>query len=617
MYLQNYDHVKIQAPLLLDLKGQLDISQIDVVLISNATNMLGLPYLTSDPRFHAKIYATEPTMQIGRKYMEELVAYIKRGERQELQSHDHKRGNQQIKFTDDHLRELWEKYENQWRMLYNDEDIAQCVQKITPLSYAQPVSVYGTFKATALSSGYNLGSANWMLETEFEKIVFLSTSSTATARHPESLAYRELKGADVCILTDINRHERPLQGPPVMERSVLFHPSVTLVTEVGDNAANMLNELGSHVGMIVGGGGDVLIPCYASGLVYDLIDYLRGYLNSMNLQSTNMFFVSPIADHSLAYSNISAEWLCDKKQENAFIAEAPFSHQGMVKMKQLYVFDHVNAAFAQTFNANRANPCVIFAGHPSLRMGDVLHLIKILAPNPKNALISINSESGSQFDKLVSPFLFSSDNKMRWIHCPIDLRLKRNEVIHVLKEIAPDQLIVPTQVLSRLDMKSLSSQVNKIHSLESGNPIYVKVSKRKFEQAKIMSDLARDVVAKQIKGCKVSRVNASLHARDGNYRLAKRVKLTESDSKKGSGERGGALFGDLITVDQVVRSLQSEGYEVVVTPVQESVFGAYQIDIPAISCRVTFSPEQTHITAPTNDLRVHLKHVLMKNYLIL
>ncbi|KAL0485763.1 hypothetical protein AKO1_003253, partial [Acrasis kona] len=50
--------------------------------------MLALPYLTSNPSFNGTIYATEPTTQIGRKFMEELITNIKRGHHQELQSHD-------------------------------------------------------------------------------------------------------------------------------------------------------------------------------------------------------------------------------------------------------------------------------------------------------------------------------------------------------------------------------------------------------------------------------------------------------------------------------------------------------------------------------------------------
>ena len=44
----------------------LDAAAIDVVLISNATSTLALPYLLRRPGFRARIFATEPTCELGR-----------------------------------------------------------------------------------------------------------------------------------------------------------------------------------------------------------------------------------------------------------------------------------------------------------------------------------------------------------------------------------------------------------------------------------------------------------------------------------------------------------------------------------------------------------------------
>ena len=44
----------------------LDASIIDVVLIANAQGMLGLPYLVARPGFRARVFATEPTRELGR-----------------------------------------------------------------------------------------------------------------------------------------------------------------------------------------------------------------------------------------------------------------------------------------------------------------------------------------------------------------------------------------------------------------------------------------------------------------------------------------------------------------------------------------------------------------------
>ena len=60
--------------------------------------------------------------------------------------------------------------------------------------------------------------------------------------------------------------------------------------------------------MTVRNGGCVLLPCYPSGVVYDLFECLSSYLDATGLTQIPMFFISPVADTSLAYSNILAEW---------------------------------------------------------------------------------------------------------------------------------------------------------------------------------------------------------------------------------------------------------------------------------------------------------------------
>lgn len=44
----------------------LDLSTVDVILISNYHCMMALPYITEYTGFTGTVYATEPTVQIGR-----------------------------------------------------------------------------------------------------------------------------------------------------------------------------------------------------------------------------------------------------------------------------------------------------------------------------------------------------------------------------------------------------------------------------------------------------------------------------------------------------------------------------------------------------------------------
>jgi integrator complex subunit 9 len=52
--------------ILLTQKELLDLSTIDVILISNYHCMMALPYITEHTGFTGTVYATEPTLQIGR-----------------------------------------------------------------------------------------------------------------------------------------------------------------------------------------------------------------------------------------------------------------------------------------------------------------------------------------------------------------------------------------------------------------------------------------------------------------------------------------------------------------------------------------------------------------------
>lgn len=46
----------------------IDFSQVDVILISNYLCMMALPFVTEGTGFKGRVYATEPTLQIGRSY---------------------------------------------------------------------------------------------------------------------------------------------------------------------------------------------------------------------------------------------------------------------------------------------------------------------------------------------------------------------------------------------------------------------------------------------------------------------------------------------------------------------------------------------------------------------
>jgi len=58
--------------------GLIDFGSIDVVLISNYTTMMALPFITEETKFRGIVLMTEPTLQFGRIFMEEMIDYLER-----------------------------------------------------------------------------------------------------------------------------------------------------------------------------------------------------------------------------------------------------------------------------------------------------------------------------------------------------------------------------------------------------------------------------------------------------------------------------------------------------------------------------------------------------------
>lgn len=232
--------------------------------------------------FSGTVYATEPTLQIGRFFLEELVEYIEMSPKTNIAAH--------WKDIQTHLpAPLNEAFKpKSWKNIFSMEDIQNCLARVKIAGYDEKLDIFGALTVSPVSSGFCLGSSNWVISSGHEKISYISGSSTLTT-HPRPINQTALKNSDVVIMSGLT------QAPHV-------------------NPDSMLGELCMNVSVTLRNGGSVLIPCYPSGVVYDLFECLSSSLDSHGLSQIPMFFISPVADSSLAYSNILAEWLSSVKQ---------------------------------------------------------------------------------------------------------------------------------------------------------------------------------------------------------------------------------------------------------------------------------------------------------------
>lgn len=58
--------------------GMLDLSQLDVILLSNYRCMMALPFITEFAGFKGVVYATEPTLHLGRYFYEAHASIIEK-----------------------------------------------------------------------------------------------------------------------------------------------------------------------------------------------------------------------------------------------------------------------------------------------------------------------------------------------------------------------------------------------------------------------------------------------------------------------------------------------------------------------------------------------------------
>ncbi|KAK2721731.1 integrator complex subunit 9-like isoform X2 [Artemia franciscana] len=377
-------------------------SEIDVILISNYQNILALPYITEETGFSGCIFATEPTIQIGRLYMEELLSHVQRSPKLSNPQEWKKLISLPSPLSSTVRPQLWVK-------LFTRKKMNLSLGRIQSVGYNQKLEIYGSIRISPVSSGYAIGSANWIVSTESSKVVYVSTTSTLTT-HPRAIDQSSLKNADCLILGGNNQTSTTIPDSNIMLGEVFMNAVVTLKS-----------------------GGNVLFPVYSAGLVYDLFEFMSTHLDNQGLSQIPLYFISGVAESSLAYSNIFAEWLSASKQKRVYLPEEPFPHAFLVKNNRL---KHFKSICDENFTSEYRQPCVVFTGHPSLRFGDVVQFITTWKSNPLNAIIFTEPEF-NHLDALAPYFPLA----MKVLRFPIDTSLSPLQSVKLVRDSKPGTVV--------------------------------------------------------------------------------------------------------------------------------------------------------------------------------
>ncbi|XP_061402861.1 integrator complex subunit 9 [Musca vetustissima] len=566
----------------LPMDKMMDFSEIDVILISNYLNMLALPYITENTGFKGKVYATEPTLQIGRFFLEELVEYIEVAPKASTAQ----LWKDMLHILPSPLSEAFRP--KKWRTIFSLKDVHNSLSRVTIMGYDEKLDILGAFIATPVSSGYCLGSSNWVLSTAHEKICYVSGSSTLTT-HPRPINQSALKHADVLIMTGLT------QAPTV-------------------NPDTKLGELCMNVALTIRNNGSALIPCYPSGVVYDLFECLTQNLENAGLNNVPMFFISPVADSSLAYSNILAEWLSSAKQNKVYLPDDPFPHAFYLRNSKLKHYKHV---FSDGFSKDFRQPCVVFCGHPSLRFGDAVHFIEMWGNNPNNSIIF--TEPDFPYLQVLAPF---QPLAMKAFYCPIDTSLNYQQANKLIKELKPSVLVIPeayTKPHPSAPNLFIEQPDKKIITFKCGDIIRLPL-KRKLDRVYLTSEMAQKIVPRDVgNGVTISTITGILQVKDKVHNI-KPCADTVSDMPSGSKKQPPPSREDVLKnvkyeygspdVDSLVKRLSQDGITNIKMERQGNVLTLHLVNEDTI---IKFEDNETHIVCGgKQSLRLKLRDSLLK-----
>ncbi|KAK6166595.1 hypothetical protein SNE40_023250 [Patella caerulea] len=555
-----------------------DLSQIDAILISNSTCILALPYITEYTGFKGHVYTTEPALQVGRMYMEELVKYVERNPRTNIAT---KWKQEEVLM---HLPAPLKDAVNtlKWKQCYTKHDIDSCLSKVTLIGFNQKMDIYGSVEATPVSSGYSLGSSNWVIKSTHEKVCYVSGTSTLTT-HPKPMDQAPLRNSDVLILSCLT--QTPLANPDTMIGEFCVNTAVTLKN-----------------------GGNVLVPCYPSGVTYDLFECLSAHLEQCGLAGIPMYFLSPVSDSALAYSNIFAEWLSQSKQSKVYLPECPFPHAELQSQGRLKNFKSLH-----DMNLEVKTPCVVFAGHPSLRMGDVVHFVELWGKHSANTIIF--TEPDFPYLEALGPF---QPVAMRVCYCPIDTSLNFSQANKLIKDLRPLHLVVaesytvpPIMASRRTDL--VIDWEPSPFTYKRGQVLSLPV-KRKFESVEIDSELAAKMEPVEVKaGSAITMITGSLNVRDNVYILKPLQKEVASGQKRSHDgfevHKKSYIFGSP-NIQTFVDVMTQQGISSI--KVEDTGSGSI-IHLPNDETLIQVDGDSTHIICEGDEsIRVKIRDSLIK-----
>ncbi|KAB1255977.1 Integrator complex subunit 9 [Camelus dromedarius] len=540
----------------------IDLSTVDVILISNYHCMMALPYITEHTGFTGTVYATEPTVQIGRLLMEELVNFIERVPKAQSASLWKNKDTQRL--LPSPLKDAVEV--STWRRCYTMQEVNSALSKIQLVGYSQKIELFGAVQVTPLSSGYALGSSNWIIQSHYEKVSYVSGSSLLTTHPQFSVVFQpmdqaSLKNSDVLILTGLT--QIPTANPD-----------------------GMVGEFCSNLGFVT--------------------------TNRLRYISQNRLFLMQSQEHGKTMTAVSLP-----ETHLSILGRDGFGSQYcvLIQTNKLKHYPSIHGDFSNDFR----QPCVVFTGHPSLRFGDVVHFMELWGKSSLNTVIF--TEPDFSYLEALAPY---QPLAMKCIYCPIDTRLNFIQVSKLLKEVQPLHVVCPEQYTQ--PPPAQSHRVDLMIDCQPPAMSYRRAEvlalpfRRRYEKIEIMPELADSLVPMEIKpGISLATVSAVLHTKDNKHVLQPPPRPAQPTGGKKRKRPSDdipdckvlkPLLSGSIPVEQFVQTLEKHGFSDI--KVEDTAKG-HIVLLQEAETLIQIEEDSTHIICDNDEvLRVRLRDLVLK-----
>ncbi|KAM3334650.1 hypothetical protein ACQJBY_029220 [Aegilops geniculata] len=472
---------------------------VDAVLVSSATGMLGLPFLTRLPSFaNSKVYVTELAARIGKLMMGELVEMHSEFVRyygpdtdgtpkwmQGEKLHNLLSSLQNIVIEDEgmDLAPLMP--------LYSATNLEECMRKTQTVKYGEEVCFNGMLMLKASSSGLELGNCVWSIKGPRANFSSLDVMD----ENNENL------GENAMLCDDsLSRDD----GVDEDEYVQCLSKNDDIAEEI-----ERISFICSCISDAIKSGGSVLIPIGRLGVILLILEHISETLFSSDMKAP-IFMISGAAEKIISFTNAVPEWLCKPRQEKLFSREeeALFGHVELLKEGRLSLFPHL---YSKGLLAAWKEPCIVFCPDWNLRHSTAVHLLRRWHADKRNLLVL---EQGVDAELALKPFMPVA---IQILECSFLSGIKMRKVNPLLSVLKPKLVLFPKDLKSRCPSKEDAPWSYLYYS--KGKTIEIPNIREDFEVG-LPTDFAFGLQPRQLdKAIAVARLRAKLHLSNGQYVL--------------------------------------------------------------------------------------------------